>query len=91
MNDPASDKSNSNSYVVVARRYRPLSFQELVGQEHIAKALANAGTPIAAPPMSKPLIRRLRRFQRSSSSRVSAIGAGYHAPDDSALDCYNGP
>jgi len=29
-------------YVVVARRYRPQRFEELVGQEHVAKALANA-------------------------------------------------
>ena len=29
-------------YVVVARRYRPQSFEELVGQEHVRKALANA-------------------------------------------------
>ena len=29
-------------YQVVARRYRPQNFSELVGQEHIAKALANA-------------------------------------------------
>jgi DNA polymerase-3 subunit gamma/tau len=29
-------------YVVVARRYRPQAFDELVGQEHIARALSNA-------------------------------------------------
>ena len=29
-------------YVVVARRYRPQTFEELVGQEHVAKALSNA-------------------------------------------------
>ena len=29
-------------YVVVARRYRPQTFDELVGQEHIARALSNA-------------------------------------------------
>src|SRR5512135_738814 len=29
-------------YVVVARRYRPQTFDELVGQEHVAKALSNA-------------------------------------------------
>lgn len=29
-------------YQVVARRYRPQRFDELIGQEHIAKALANA-------------------------------------------------
>jgi DNA polymerase-3 subunit gamma/tau len=31
-------------YVVVARRYRPQTFEELVGQEHVAKALSNAIT-----------------------------------------------
>ena len=30
------------SYVVVARRYRPRGFQELVGQDHVARALGNA-------------------------------------------------
>jgi DNA polymerase-3 subunit gamma/tau len=30
------------TYVVVARRYRPQTFEELVGQEHVAKALSNA-------------------------------------------------
>jgi DNA polymerase III subunit gamma/tau len=29
-------------YVVVARRYRPQIFEELVGQEHVAQALSNA-------------------------------------------------
>ncbi len=29
-------------YVVVARRYRPQVFEELLGQEHVAKALSNA-------------------------------------------------
>ena len=29
-------------YVVVARRYRPQTFEELVGQEHVAQALSNA-------------------------------------------------
>ena len=29
-------------YVVVARRYRPKSFDELVGQEHVGRALKNA-------------------------------------------------
>jgi DNA polymerase-3 subunit gamma/tau len=32
------------SYVVVARRYRPQRFSELVGQEHVSRALANAIT-----------------------------------------------
>ncbi|MDR1484096.1 MAG: DNA polymerase III subunit gamma/tau [Planctomycetaceae bacterium] len=34
----------SESYQVVARRYRPKTFEELVGQSHISQALANAIT-----------------------------------------------
>ncbi|RMH61379.1 MAG: DNA polymerase III subunit gamma/tau [Calditrichaeota bacterium] len=30
------------SYVVIARRYRPMQFDEVVGQEHITQTLANA-------------------------------------------------
>ena len=35
---PADD----GSYVVIARRYRPQSFEELIGQEHVARAMAGA-------------------------------------------------
>ncbi len=30
------------SYVVIARRYRPQTFEEIIGQEHVSKTLANA-------------------------------------------------
>lgn len=36
-----SDQSDGR-YVVVARRYRPRSFEQLVGQQHIGQALCNA-------------------------------------------------
>jgi len=41
----AADETGENQtgeYVVVARRYRPQSFAELVGQQHVAQALAGA-------------------------------------------------
>ncbi len=42
---PEEDHSaGSGSYQVVARRYRPKTFEELIGQNHIAQALANALT-----------------------------------------------
>jgi len=37
----AGDPSG-NDYVVVARRYRPQLFEELIGQEHVARALTGA-------------------------------------------------
>ena len=41
MADP-HDKSEDGNYMVVARRYRPRGFDELVGQEHVCRALKNA-------------------------------------------------
>ncbi|MDR2761080.1 MAG: DNA polymerase III subunit gamma/tau [Planctomycetaceae bacterium] len=40
----ADHSIESESYQVVARRYRPKTFEELVGQTHISQALANAIT-----------------------------------------------
>ncbi|MGB0595446.1 MAG: DNA polymerase III subunit gamma/tau [Rubripirellula sp.] len=37
-----SSNGGDGSYVVVARRYRPRGFNELVGQEHVGRALKNA-------------------------------------------------
>ncbi len=43
MNDPINDtRPNDDNYIVVARRYRPRGFDELVGQEHVGRALKNA-------------------------------------------------
>lgn len=36
------DHSSNHSYTVVARRYRPKSFEELIGQDHVAQALSKA-------------------------------------------------
>src|SRR5690242_21836277 len=32
------------SYVVLARKWRPMRFDDLIGQEHVARTLANAIT-----------------------------------------------
>ena len=45
MSDTSTQNSSQDAapdYVVVARRYRPTTFDELIGQEHIARALSNA-------------------------------------------------
>src|SRR5688572_32616393 len=38
----ADESANSGEYVVVARRYRPQTFTELVGQSQVSQALSNA-------------------------------------------------
>ena len=37
-------EASAKDYQVVARRYRPRSFEELVGQDHVGRALSNAIT-----------------------------------------------
>src|SRR5258705_10023609 len=48
MNDPILpvpvEIASDGRYPVIARRYRPQSFDELVGQEHVARALQQAIT-----------------------------------------------
>src|SRR4051794_26768325 len=39
---PAPAQPDAPAYTVVARRYRPQQFAELIGQEHVADALVNA-------------------------------------------------
>ena len=38
----AQSPLRDGQYVVVARRYRPQTFEELIGQEHVARGLSNA-------------------------------------------------
>ncbi|MEL6106568.1 MAG: DNA polymerase III subunit gamma/tau [Planctomycetota bacterium] len=42
MSEPESVDESNDAYVVVARRYRPRNFAELVGQDHVGRALTNA-------------------------------------------------
>ncbi len=70
---------NSQPYVVVARRYRPQAFDELVGQEHIARALSNA---IATGRIGHAyLFTGARGVGKTSTARILAR----------ALNCAQGP
>jgi DNA polymerase-3 subunit gamma/tau len=66
-------------YVVVARRYRPQSFGELIGQEHVAQALSNA---ISSHRVGHAyLFTGARGVGKTSCARILA----------KALDCVEGP
>src|SRR5687767_1943058 len=74
-----NDDSVPGRYVVIARRYRPQSFEELIGQEHIAKALqqAIAGGRVA----HAYLFTGARGVGKTSAARILA----------KALNCEKGP
>ncbi len=74
-----SDATESGHYTVIARRYRPQGFDELVGQQHVAQALSNA---IASGRVGHAyLFTGARGVGKTSSARIFA----------KALNCIAGP
>ncbi|MGI8982239.1 MAG: DNA polymerase III subunit gamma/tau [Pirellulaceae bacterium] len=80
MATPIPDKDASGSdYVVVARRYRPQNFTELVGQNQVSQALGNA---IATGRVGHAyLFTGARGVGKTSTARIFA----------KCLNCVNGP
>jgi DNA polymerase-3 subunit gamma/tau len=75
--EPAT--ARSPEYVVVARRYRPQTFEELLGQEHVARALSNA---ISTNRVGHAyLFTGARGVGKTSAARILA----------KALNCEHGP
>ncbi len=77
--EPRASGDRSAGYVVVARRYRPQTFEELIGQEHVARALSGA---IAANRVGHAyLFTGARGVGKTSAARILA----------KALNCEQGP
>jgi DNA polymerase-3 subunit gamma/tau len=77
---PVPDQAATDAtYTVIARRYRPQSFAELVGQEHVARALQQA---ISSGRVGHAyLFTGARGVGKTSAARILA----------KALNCENGP
>jgi DNA polymerase-3 subunit gamma/tau len=78
------------SYLVLARKYRPQSFEDLVGQEHVTKTLANA---IAQDRVAHAfLFTGVRGVGKTTSARILAkclncLGADGKATGPTATPC----
>ncbi|MBX3189356.1 MAG: DNA polymerase III subunit gamma/tau [Labilithrix sp.] len=78
------------SYLVLARKYRPQSFDDLIGQEHVTKTLANA---IAQDRVAHAfLFTGVRGVGKTTSARIlakclSCLGEGGKATGPTATPC----
>jgi DNA polymerase-3 subunit gamma/tau len=76
---PIETANSAGRYVVIARRYRPQTFDELVGQEHVGRALQQA---IASDRVGHAyLFTGARGVGKTSAARILA----------KALNCIHGP
>jgi DNA polymerase-3 subunit gamma/tau len=75
----ASPGSTGGEYVVVARRYRPQTFDELIGQEHVARGLS--GAIVSHRVGHAYLFTGARGVGKTSAARILA----------KALNCIHGP
>jgi DNA polymerase-3 subunit gamma/tau len=79
INSDGAEPSRQGEYVVIARRYRPQTFDDLIGQEHIARALGGA---IASSRVGHAyLFTGARGVGKTSAARILA----------KALNCEQGP
>ena len=70
---------SSTNYTVIARRYRPVGFEDLIGQEHVANALKNA---VSSGRIAHAyLFTGVRGVGKTSVARIMAR----------ALNCVKGP
>ena len=74
-----SSSDQTGQYVVVARRYRPQTFDELIGQRHVAQALTSAIT--SGRVGHAYLFTGVRGVGKTSAARILA----------KALNCETGP
>ena len=74
-------RQDSGQYVVVARRYRPQAFDELIGQEVVARALCNANAITTHRVGHAYLFTGARGVGKTSAARILA----------KALNCSVGP
>src|ERR1700756_4831636 len=77
--DAKESSAPETGYTVLARRYRPQTFADLIGQEPVARALANALTSNRVA--HAYLFTGARGVGKTSTARILA----------KCLNCVNGP
>ena len=77
-----SDNSNATGYRVLARKYRPRGFDELIGQEALVRTLSNA---IAAGRVAHAFVLTgVRGIGKTTTARIIARALNCNGADGSS-------
>ena len=82
--DLPENKSENDSYLVFARKYRPLNFDSLIGQSHLVQTLSNAfeANRIA----HAYVLTGVRGVGKTTTARILAKGLNCTGPDNNLLE-----
>jgi DNA polymerase-3 subunit gamma/tau len=79
MSDPASDKKSETPYRVLARKYRPATFDDLIGQEALVRTISNA---LESGRMAQAFILTgVRGVGKTTTARIIARALNCVGPD----------
>src|ERR1700722_12982691 len=80
-NDPQNPAEAAKPYRVLARKYRPSSFEDLIGQDAVVRTVSNAFEPGRIP--QAWILTGVRGVGKTTTARILARALNYELPDGS--------
>ena len=77
---PASEAGGQGGYRVIARKYRPRTFDQLIGQDAMVRTLKNAFAAGRIP--QAWMLTGVRGVGKTTTARILARGLNYELPDN---------
>src|SRR5215813_10976135 len=81
MNDATSSGSQQRAYRVLARKYRPTTFDDLIGQDAMVRTVSNAFEASRIP--QAWMLTGVRGVGKTTTARILARALNYELPDGS--------
>jgi DNA polymerase-3 subunit gamma/tau len=81
---PASAEAPADGYRVLARRYRPASFEDLIGQDAMVRTVSNAFESGRIP--QAWILTGVRGVGKTTTARILARALNYELPDGSVKE-----
>ena len=79
--DPAAPGISDSGYRVLARKYRPATFEDLIGQDAMVRTVSNAFEAGRIP--QAWILTGVRGVGKTTTARILARALNYQLPDES--------